>query len=264
MTTHIAIVDCQPLPAAVQQRTGYKGFFEAFTRLFELAGAKGVVFDRYNAFLGEFPSLEDSIPCAIVVSGSFSSAYTDEDWILTLKNNLRSIHGKAPVIGICFGHQIVAEALGGKCGPMARGPEVGCVSAQLTAPGRRIFQSLSDQTLNRDNIRLVYFHFDEVKILPPGAVLLASSESCPVEAFCVPNEHILCLQGHPEFGSNLELMRALLDSSLENGKLCCEDYQKAVTSLELPADSLEIGASLLRFALSASTIFESLSLHASP
>jgi GMP synthase-like glutamine amidotransferase len=258
METRIAIVDCQPLPVFVEERTGYKGFFEAFQKLFELAGAKNASFYRYNARLGEFPSLEDAAPNVVVISGSFSSAYNDEDWIFTLKKNLQNARGRVPIIGVCFGHQVLAEALGGKCGPMSEGPEVGCVTTQLTDAGRKVFESLSLDGLEKQSVRLVYFHFDEVKRLPPGAVLLAHSVSCPIEAFCMPGEQIICLQGHPEFGLDAELIHALLDSSRMSGKLQLADYENAKTSLKLPSDSLAIGACLLHFALSAQRFSEPL------
>jgi len=250
MIDQIAFVDCQTLPEAVKQRTGCSGFFDAFVQLFEQTGQKNLVYTRYEAARGEFPDLDDSSLRAVFISGSFSSAYDEDLWIQTLKHNIQRARGRIPLVGICFGHQVIAEALGGKCGSVAAGPEVGCVSTQLTARGRELFRRLSGGTLDADTVCLIYFHFDEVQVLPPGAVLLASSPSCPVEGYLLPEDRILCLQGHPEFGATTELMPALLSSSLERGRLKLDAYWSAAASLKVPQDGHAIGACLLEFAVS--------------
>ncbi|MEZ5798377.1 MAG: type 1 glutamine amidotransferase [Paracoccaceae bacterium] len=85
-----------------------------------------------------------------------------------------------PYLGICLGHQLLAQATGGRVGRMAR-PEVGLTSAGLTAEGRAdgLFAGLPDR------LATFQWHGAEVQALPPDAVVLAANEACPVQALRV-------------------------------------------------------------------------------
>lgn len=85
-----------------------------------------------------------------------------------------------PYLGVCLGHQLLAEATGGKVGKMAV-PEVGVTTAALTAEGRRdrLLAGLAPQ------VRAFQWHGAEVQKVPEDAVILAANEACPVQALRV-------------------------------------------------------------------------------
>ncbi|MDQ7784486.1 MAG: gamma-glutamyl-gamma-aminobutyrate hydrolase family protein [Desulfomonilaceae bacterium] len=111
-----------------------------------------------------------------------------------------------PILGICGGHQALAIAFGGKVGPI-RGGEYDCmpytrdrqrgvVPLEVIAPDP-IFRGIDG------SLRIVESHYDEVKILPPGFVLLASEKQSPNQIIRHPTRPVYGIQGHPErFHSN--------------------------------------------------------------
>ena len=82
-----------------------------------------------------------------------------------------------PYLGICLGHQLLADALGGKVTLMER-PEVGLVEVELTPAGRgdRLFDGLGS------SMNTLQWHGAEVSALPEGAEVLASNAACPIQA----------------------------------------------------------------------------------
>ncbi|WP_239003064.1 type 1 glutamine amidotransferase [Rhodovastum atsumiense] len=82
-----------------------------------------------------------------------------------------------PYLGVCLGHQLLAAALGGEVGLMAR-PEVGLAEVELTPEGRAdpLFAGLPDRCLT------FQWHGAEIRRLPPGGVVLAGNAACPVQA----------------------------------------------------------------------------------
>jgi len=106
-----------------------------------------------------------------------------------------------PILGICGGHQALALGFGGKVGPIRTGTydclpytrerQTGVVSLSLMTPDP-IFSGIAGK------LRIQQSHFDEVKILPPGFVLLASDRLCPVQIMRHPTRPVYGIQGHPE------------------------------------------------------------------
>lgn len=112
-----------------------------------------------------------------------------------------------PILGICGGHQALALAFGGKVGPIRAGEDDcmpytrdrqgGVVPLTLLAPDP-IFKGIGS------TMRIVESHFDEVKVLPPGFVLLASNKLSPNQIMRHPTKPVYGVQGHPEcfYGSH--------------------------------------------------------------
>ena len=150
-----------------------------------------------------------------LITGSRASVYDDEPWIARLIGFVGELHdAKARTVGICFGHQLVAQALGGAVGRAPGGWGVGVHTWTVVRheswmrPAKREF-------------RLLASHQDQIETLPPGARLLASSTFCPHAAFAI-GDHMLALQGHPEFTKAyaeflMHKRRAALGAAFEPG-----------------------------------------------
>jgi GMP synthase (glutamine-hydrolysing) len=116
-------------------------------------------------------------------------------WMLQLGDDLLRLAARGtPVLGVCFGHQLLADALGGVVERNPRGPEIGTREVELTDAGR------ADPLLAGLPSRLPVqqLHEDHVVAPPPGAVLLATSAHAPVQAFA-HGRRLRAVQFHPEF-----------------------------------------------------------------
>jgi len=126
-----------------------------------------------------------------IITGSKSSVYDDKQWIRDLEALIQKLHAKRKkMVGICFGHQIIAKALGGEVSKSDKGWGVGIHTYDLDkAP----FAGADDGQL-----KLVVSHQDQVHELPPGARNVVSNAHCENAGFVI-GDHIFTLQGHPEF-----------------------------------------------------------------
>ncbi|MGB1243467.1 MAG: type 1 glutamine amidotransferase, partial [Chitinophagales bacterium] len=135
-------------------------------------------FEVYTVCDGEFPeSVED---CEIYVcTGSHSSVYEEVDWVLRLKKFVGEIHqANKKYIGHCFGHQMLAEALGGK---VERANIGWCV-------GVHTFEVVKEEEWMlpfQENFNTIMLCQDQVQVLPPNSTVLATSKDCPIAMFRV-------------------------------------------------------------------------------
>ena len=181
---------------------------------------------------GDFPESPD-VADGWLVTGSKHGAYEDHDWIPPLEALIKSIHtAQLPMIGICFGHQIIAQALGGRVEKFSGGWSVG--RQTYTFKGR-------DMAVNA-------WHQDQVTTLPPGADVIASSEFCANAGFVIGNQ-IMTIQPHPEFGA--DIINALLEhrapgvvpqNHIDQAQLCLSDPTERHDVFADMADFLKKGA----------------------
>lgn len=175
-----------------------------FARLLGAADP-GLDFATVRVVAGEMPD-DPHQADAWLVTGSRHGVYDDLPWIGPLKDFLRaSVTAGVPVVGICFGHQALAEALGGRAAKSARGWGLGAQDYEVTArPGW--------MAALPDRFAVHALHQDQVEDMPPGATVLARSEHCPYAALAYGDPEAptaISLQPHPEFDA------AFLDALIE-------------------------------------------------
>jgi GMP synthase (glutamine-hydrolysing) len=143
------------------------------------------------------PSPEEG--AAFIVTGSSSSVTERAPWMLRAEAHLRElVAAGAPVLGICFGHQLLAQALGGEVAKNPRGREIGTVQIARHAPAHAddpLFHGLPS------TFQVNATHVDTVVKLPPGARVLAVTDREPTAAFGL-GDHVRAVQFHPEIDAD--------------------------------------------------------------
>lgn len=135
------------------------------------------------------------VPAAVYLSGSSASVYDDLPWISRLSDEVKRWRdAEVPVLGVCFGHQIIAHALGGAVEKNPRGWEVGVHEVELTPEGEAdpLFEGLPSR------FPVMQSHQDAVVALPKGAIRLAGNELASCQAFSL-GDRIRTVQFHPEY-----------------------------------------------------------------
>jgi len=143
------------------------------------------------------PRMEDI--SAVIITGSHSMVSDREDWSRHLAYWLRHVCGDSvPMLGICYGHQIIADAWGGEVQYHPGGREVGTVDIELCEAGKR------DVLLNclPEHFAGHVFHSQSVINLPPNARVLAKNDFEPHHAFVI-HDNIWGVQFHPEFDAEV-------------------------------------------------------------
>jgi GMP synthase (glutamine-hydrolysing) len=142
----------------------------------------------------------------VIITGSSSNVTERADWMLRAEAFVRELHAaRVPLFGICFGHQIIAEALGGKVAKNPRGREIGTVHVRQTE------HPSAEPIL--DGLPRVFTanatHVESVVTLPPGARVHAETDLEPHAVFSV-GETTKCVQFHPELDG--DAMRGYVDA----------------------------------------------------
>lgn len=232
MSLRICILETDVLrPELVDQFQGYGRMFEQLFARQPIAAE----FSLYNVMNGEYPGDEQSFD-AYLVTGSKADSFGSDPWIQTLKTFLLERYQRGDkLLGVCFGHQLLALLLGGKTERATQGWGVGIHRYRVSAQQPWMTPAIEDLTL-------LISHQDQVTRLPENATLIASSEFCRYAAYHI-DDQVLCFQGHPEFVHDYS--RALLD--LRQQHLGDEVYRKGLASLSAEHQGETVAEWMMRF-----------------
>ncbi|KAI0469595.1 putative class I glutamine amidotransferase [Xylaria cf. heliscus] len=179
----------------------------------------------------------DSID-AILITGSKYNSFDNDEWILRLVEFTKSCleGGRIRVIGICYGHQIIARALGAELDRNPEGWEVSVIEQELTEEGKKV--------LGLEKMSLQQMHRDAVLSFPPGVVQLARTSVCANQGMYIPGR-MISLQGHPEFTE--EMVREILEVRRHGGFASDAVYLGGVSRVGNKHDGVAVAQALIRF-----------------
>jgi len=221
----IGLLECDDVVGRFPEvRGGYREMFAALLPGFE--------FRYYEAHRGQIPSSGRECD-AWVCTGSKYSVYDGTKWIADLAAFIRSL--QQPFVGICFGHQMLAHAMGGEVAKAKQGWGVGVLGVEVLKK-----EPWMEPPLARMQIQ--HMHQDQVQKLPADSVLLGRSPHCDVAMFRV-GEAMLGIEGHPEF--TVEYGAALIRA--RRALIGEQGAQRALESLKGRTDSPTVGRWLERF-----------------
>ncbi|MFN3663952.1 type 1 glutamine amidotransferase [Yoonia sp.] len=218
----IGILQTGHAPDELRPTTG--DFADLFQRLL---GGNGFNFVVYNVVDMEFPQAVSDCD-GWLITGSKHGAYEDHAFIPPLETLIREIYAAdLPLVGICFGHQIIAQALGGKVAKFDGGWAVGRQQYKING---------TDYALNA-------WHQDQVITRPDDATVVGSNDFC-TNAALVYGNRIFTVQPHPEFDT------PVIDGLLKyRGPGNVPDAQLAQVrdDLDKPVDSPRLAAQIAQF-----------------
>jgi GMP synthase-like glutamine amidotransferase len=197
----IALLECDHVDADLRHHAGDYGDMHAALLA---AHAPEITLDHIDVVGG------DPLPAVgshdgIIISGSRQSVTDDLPWIDALTDLVHEAAARQePLVGICFGHQLIAQAFGGRVERAPVGWGIGIHEATVTSP-----RPWMDPPADR--FRLLVSHQDQVTELPTDAEVLAVSDHAPIAAFQLGS--LVGFQGHPEFVP--AYAEALMDLRLE-------------------------------------------------
>lgn len=220
----IGILQCGEIPEGLIPAHG--GMADMMRRLLP-PGRDATVHD-VTMGLPESPAACD----AWLISGSAAGVYDDLPWIAPLQDFLRDARGRAKLVGICFGHQVMAEAFGGRVVKSEKGWGIGLHRYEVTAT--------APWMADPRPVRIAASHQDQVVQAPPGARTCLASGFTPVAGLDYGDA--ISFQCHPEFAPEFSI--ALLEGRRE---LHGAAGEAALESLRTPDDVQRMRGWIARF-----------------
>ena len=215
-------------------RARHGSFPQMFERLIGEADTSAS-FATIRLMDGEVPPDPESLE-AILITGSAAGVYDDLDWIAPLERFVRTAdQSRIPMAGICFGHQLIAQALGGTVRKSEKGWGI----------GRHVYDiARNNGVIGGETIAVAASHQDQVIEPPAGATTIFHSTFTPHAGLVYANGAVLSVQPHPEFTAAF-------------AHICCEKAGQdsapetlvatAKASLQQALDSADLGRAIARF-----------------
>lgn len=234
----LTIIETGLPPEAIRDR--YDGYPAMFAKLMARADPD-MTFETVSLVKGE--TLPDPASLeAILITGSAYGVYDDVPWMKDLKDWIGfAADAEVPMIGICFGHQVIADALGGDVRKSDKGWGIGRHTYRLqkiphwmTNPSAQFSVGVS--------------HQDQVLTPPTDADILAGNEFCPNAGLLYGRAPILSFQGHPEFS---DTFMTDLYNARKGRPLTEDEVSEALESFKTPHDNDLMGRWMVEFLQSA-------------
>ena len=184
----------------------------------------------FDAENGELP--EPGAHDAYLLTGSPAGVYDPLPWIAPLMEFIRSANG-AKMIGVCFGHQVMAQALGGEVIKSPKGWAAGLNRYDVVHPER--------WTNGEREIAIPASHQDQVVVQPPNTTVVAASDFTPFAALAWTDRPAISFQFHPEF--SVGYAKALIEKRFDK----VNNPDAALASLDAPNDNARVGQWIRNF-----------------
>lgn len=214
----------------------YGSYPQMFQQLLNDSDAQ-LDFRFYQVLEGEIPT-DPSLCDAWLITGSKFGVYEEHSWIPPLSELVRQAYqADIPVVGICFGHQLVVQALGGKVIKSEKGWSLGVAQYQIKqkAPWMRDAP---------ETFSIQAYHQDQVIELPSDTQVIAASDFCPYAALNIADK-VITFQGHPEFSSTY--IKALLTNRRDLGLLPVDQSTQAIEKIETPNQRHQVADWICQF-----------------
>ena len=221
----IAILETGQPPGDLARRFGdYPAMLE------RLLGG-GFALETFDVQSGELPS-DPAAHDGYLITGSPAGVYDPLPWIPSLFEFIRSASDRK-MVGVCFGHQAMAQALGGAVVKSDKGWGVGLHSYAI--------ERLEPWMDSVEPVAVPASHQDQVVAQPPNTEIIAASDFTPFAALAWTDRPAISVQFHPEFRP--DYAKALIAERRER----LPDPEAAMASLDLPNDNLRVGGWIRRF-----------------
>ncbi len=222
----IGILETGRTPLLLEPRFG------RYSCMFRSLLGEGFQITVYDVVAGEYPA-EPEENDGYIVTGSPAGVYEHLPWIAELKSFLQAAKGRAKLVGICFGHQIMAEAFGGRVIKSDKGWGIGLHRYDVAevAPWMEPVASFA----------IPVSHQDQIIEQPPASHILAASPFTRFGMLAYDDQPAISLQCHPEFEP--EYAAALIEQRWER----VPEPEAAIASLKLPNDRPLVACWIRRF-----------------
>ncbi|MET4385774.1 GMP synthase-like glutamine amidotransferase [Bradyrhizobium sp. F1.4.3] len=227
----ITIIETGQVPTKYRERHGsFPDMFQRMVRAEDPSAMVEVVSIPNGDALPDPDKVE-----AVLITGAAAGVYDGLDWIAPLEDFVRRAYAnKTPMVGVCFGHQLIAQALGGTVRKSENGWGI----------GRHVYRVQPDNgVVDGEEVAIAASHQDQVIEAPRDAHTILSSDFTPHAGLLYANGTTLSVQPHPEFDVDF----AQVCCELRDGKAPDDVVATAKASLAQPLDSGKLGGAITRF-----------------
>ncbi|KAM6534823.1 hypothetical protein FALCPG4_004446 [Fusarium falciforme] len=241
----LAVLECDtPFPSVNASRGSYGDIFrDLLLKGLDSLGEKGsdvsLDLSKWDVVTAqEYPNVDDVD--GFLLTGSKFTAFHDDPWILKLVDFVSKVYTttKKPIVGICFGHQIIGRALGANVGLSPGGWEICVDRINLNETGQKL--------LGVSSLGLHQMHRDAVLDVPKGLVSLGSSPRCEVQGLYEPGR-VISFQAHPEFDDFI--MSEIMEARYEQKIFDKDMYEEGITRARAAHDGVLVSSKIWEFLL---------------